>query len=45
MLTAKINESDAIAKIRMLVESDTFKHLNAFKVISNEMPISLLILS
>ena len=44
MLT-EINESGAIAKIRISVKSDTAKHLEAFRVISSEMPISFLILS
>ena len=44
MLT-KINKSGTIAKIRISVESDTVKHLKAFRMISSEMPISLLILS
>ena len=39
MLT-EINESDAIAKIRISVESDTVKHLKT--IISGEMLISLL---
>ena len=44
MLT-EINESGAIAKIRSSVESDTIKHLKAFRIISSRMPFSLLILS
>ena len=43
MLT-EINESGAIPKIRISVESDTAKRLKAFRIISSEMPI-LLILS
>ena len=38
MLT-EINESGAIAKIRISVESDTVKHLKAFRIISRQMPI------
>ena len=34
-----------IAKIRIWVEKDNFKHLKAFGIISSEMPILLLILS
>ena len=34
-----------IVKIRISVESGTVKHLKAFRVMSSEMPISLLILS
>ena len=41
MLT-EINESGAIAKIRIPMESDTVKHLKTFIMISGEMPISLL---
>ena len=41
----EINESDAIAKIRISVEGDTAKHLKALRIISREMPISLLTLS
>ena len=44
MLT-EINEGGAIAKIRISLESDTVKHLKAFKIISSKMPISILILS
>ena len=43
MLT-EINESGAIAKIKIWVESDTAKHLKTFRIISSEMPVSLLIL-
>ena len=43
MLT-EINESDTIAKIKISVESDTVKHLKAFRIISYEMPISFLII-
>ena len=39
----EINKMALLAKISM--ESDTVKHLKAFKIISSEMPISLLILS
>ena len=42
MLT-EINESGAIAKIRISVESDTVKHLKAFRIISSEMPVSLIL--
>ena len=34
-----------IAKVNILVESDTVKHLKIFRKISSEIPISLLILS
>ena len=44
MLT-KIKETCTIAKIRISVESDTVKHLKSFRIISREMPTSLLILS
>ena len=44
-LPTEINESDAIDKIRISVESDTVKRLKAFRIISSKMPISLLILS
>ena len=44
MLT-EINERGTIAKIRISVECDTIKHLKAFRIISSEKPISLLILS
>ena len=44
MLT-EINESGAIAKIRISVESDTVKHLKAVRIISSKIPTSLLILS
>ena len=41
----EINEiGGAIAKIRISVESDTVKHLKAFRIISSEKVISLLIL-
>ena len=41
----KIIKSCAIAKVKILVESDTVKHLKTFRIISIEMLISLLILS
>ena len=44
-MLSEINESGAIAKIRISMERDTIKHLNTFGIISSEMPISLLILS
>ena len=44
-LPTEINESDAIDKIRISVESDTVKCLKAFRIISSKMPISLLILN
>ena len=44
MLT-EINESDTIAKIRISMEKVTVKHLKVFRIISSEMPISLLFLS
>ena len=44
MLT-EIKESGTIAKTRISLENDTVKHLKAFRIISGEMPISLLILS
>ena len=43
MLT-KINENSTIAKISISKQSDTVKHLKAFRIISSETPI-LLILS
>ena len=42
MLT-EIKESGTIAKIKISVERDTVKHLKAFRIISCEMLISLLI--
>ena len=45
MLTEINEESAAIAKRRVSVESDTVKHLKALRIISRKMPISLLILS
>ena len=44
MLT-EINKIDDIAKIRISVESDPVHQLKAFKIISSEMSVSLLILS
>ena len=44
MLT-EIKESCTIVKIMVSVESDTVKHLKAFRAISSEMANSLLILS
>ena len=44
-MLAEINESGAVDKKWISVESDTVKHLKAFRIISSEMPISLLILS
>ena len=44
MLT-EIKERGTIAKSRISVERYTVKHLKAFRIISGEMPISLLILS
>ena len=41
----EIKESTNIAKKRISLESDTVKHLTAFRIISSEMPISLLIRS
>ena len=41
----EINESGAIAKISISVESDTVKLLKAFRIISSEVPVSLLILN
>ena len=41
MLTEK-KESRAIPKVRILVESHTAKHLKTFRIISGEMPVSLL---
>ena len=43
MLT-EINKNGAIGKVRIWVESDTVKHLKAFRITSNEVQISLLIL-
>ena len=44
MLT-EITESGTIAKTRISLESDTVKHLKAFRIISGEILISLVILS
>ena len=43
MVPTKINKNGAIAKVRILV-FDTIRQLKTFKMISNEMPILLLIL-
>ena len=44
-MVTEINKSGAIAKKKKIrVKSDTVKHLKAFKIISSEIPISLLIL-
>ena len=40
-----INESDTKAKIGISGESDTIKHLKAFRIIYGKMSISLLVLS
>ena len=42
MLT-EINESGTIGKIRIWVESNAVKHLKAFRIISSEMQISLIL--
>ena len=39
MMLNKINESGAIAKIKVSVESDTVKNLKTFRKISREMLI------
>ena len=39
------NESGAIDKIRILVKSDTVIHLEAFRIVSREMPVPFLTLS
>ena len=44
-LPTEVNESGAMAKIRISVENDTVKHLKVFRLIFSEMPISLLIRS
>ena len=44
-ILTEINDSGAITKIRIWVESHTVKHLRAFRIISSKMLISLLILS
>ena len=44
-MITKIEESSTITKRRISVDSDTVKNLKAFRIISGEMPISLLILS
>ena len=41
----EINESGAIAEIKVWMESHTVKRLKAFRTISSKMPISLLNLS
>ena len=43
-MPTEINESGAIAKIRISVESDTVECSKVFRIISSKMPISLLIL-
>ena len=43
-MPTEINESGAIAKIRISVESDTVECSKVFRIISRKMPISLLIL-
>ena len=35
----KINKNVIIAKVKILVGSDTVRHLKAFWIISNEMPV------
>ena len=40
MLT-EINKSSAVAEIRIWVESDYVKHLETFRIISNEMQIKV----
>ena len=42
-MPTKINETGAIAKVRILLNSDTVRYLKTFKVISNEMPISFIL--
>ena len=42
MLT-EINKSGTIAKTRILLEIDSVKHLKAFRIISSEMPTSLIL--
>ena len=44
MILTEINESGAIAKPRIRLESDAVKYLKAFRIISSKRPISLLIL-
>ena len=44
-MPTEINESGAVDKKWISVENDTVKHLKAFRIISSEMRISLLILS
>ena len=39
----EINESAAIAKIRISLEKDTTKRLKAFRIISSKMPISVIL--
>ena len=39
----KINKNDAIAKVTILL-CDTIRHLQTFGIISNEMPVLILIL-
>ena len=44
-MPTKRNNNGAAAKVRVLVElSDSLRHLKTFRVISNEMPVLLLIL-
>ena len=44
MISTEINESGAIAKTRIGLESDTVKYLKAFRIISSKRPISIVIL-
>ena len=44
-MPTEINGSCAIGEISISVEKDTVKHLKAFRIISSEKLISLLILS
>ena len=44
-MLAEINESSAIAKIRIWVGSNTVRHLKAFGIVRSKMHISLLTLS
>ena len=43
MLSDEINESGTVAKIMISVESDTVKHLKAFRIIASEMSVSFIL--
>ena len=44
-MPTKRNNNGAVAKVRVLVKlGDTIRHIKTFRVISNEMPVLLLML-